>query len=111
MKTETPRTDAIVEATYWEDGNPATVQADFARKLERELNASKNMTRRLAEALANLHGECMKEIPEYEAPDDVLNALEEYAEVAAAVSNDGTQRPGDAEATNATRATPPGSLK
>jgi len=25
--------------------------------------------------------------------------------------NDGTQRPGDAEATNATRATPPGSLK
>lgn len=26
-------------------------------------------------------------------------------------SNDGTQRPGDAEATNATRATPPGSLK
>jgi hypothetical protein len=25
--------------------------------------------------------------------------------------NDGTQRPGDAEATNATRATPPGSLE
>lgn len=29
----------------------------------------------------------------------------------AKAGNDGTQRPGDAEATNATRATPPGSLK
>ena len=27
------------------------------------------------------------------------------------LANDGTQRPGDAEATNATRATPPGSLE
>lgn len=30
---------------------------------------------------------------------------------AAMTPNDGTQRPGDAEATNATKATPPGSLK
>lgn len=28
-----------------------------------------------------------------------------------ALANDGTQRPGDADATNATSATPPGSLK
>jgi hypothetical protein len=33
----TPRTDSEIEGTWWEDGNPCTVPADFARTLEREL--------------------------------------------------------------------------
>ena len=43
--------------------------------------------------------------------DDLLKHFRHLEIQKAKPANDGTQRPGDAEATNATRATPPGSLE
>ena len=49
--------------------------------------------------------------PQYKEDNAVQAALDNAVQAALEGANAGTQRPGDAEATNATRATPPGSLE
>ncbi len=63
----TPRTDKA-----WNDGVRDLVTADFARQLERELNASRAETTRLAEALKEIRNR----LPAQEYVQDGLTARE-----------------------------------
>jgi cytochrome c553 len=84
MKTKTPRTTAAEQKAERCLNHVGAIKilTSLAAQLETELHEYRQVSNHMALALSNLNNDASNEISEYQEPQQVKDALTEYAELA-----------------------------